>query len=182
MSKRDPIERLANLAAECAESWVYQLSDDKVGDTPIEHILYVAMCVYTDFVVRDFALHSLPKGEVLDPDRQDAWYNTPNLDRDKVVLARQCVLTDYRVDFALYVRDQKLRWHVIVIECDGHDYHERTKEQAAKDRSRDREFQIKGIPVLRFTGSEIWRAPEKCAEQIFELAFDIAFKPAEFLP
>jgi hypothetical protein len=50
-----------------------------------------------------------------------------------------------------------------VIECDGHDYHERTKEQAAHDRARDREMQRLGYLVLRFTGSEIWRDPIGCA-------------------
>lgn len=64
----------------------------------------------------------------------------------------------------------------LVVECDGHDYHERTKEQAAKDRSRDRNLQMSGYTVFRFTGYEIYRAPLKCAKQVFKWAEDAAFK------
>jgi very-short-patch-repair endonuclease len=52
------------------------------------------------------------------------------------------------------------------VECDGHDFHERTKEQAQRDKSRDRYLQANGWRVLRFTGSEIHRTPEKCADEI----------------
>lgn len=56
--------------------------------------------------------------------------------------------------------------YVCIVECDGHDYHERTKEQAARDRSRDRAFQSIGIPVFRFTGSEIHEDATKCAREV----------------
>lgn len=48
----------------------------------------------------------------------------------------------------------------VAIECDGHDFHEKTKEQAAKDKKRDREFQKLGYVILRYTGSEIVNTPE----------------------
>jgi very-short-patch-repair endonuclease len=44
-----------------------------------------------------------------------------------------------------------------VIECDGHDFHEKTKAQAARDKARDRFFTSMGCQVLRYTGSEIYR-------------------------
>ncbi len=50
-----------------------------------------------------------------------------------------------------------------VIECDGHDFHERTKEQASHDKARDRRFQALGLMVLRYTGSDIHADPEQCA-------------------
>lgn len=56
----------------------------------------------------------------------------------------------------------------LVVECDGHDFHERTKGQAERDRSRDRMFQEKGWGIFRFTGSEIWRDPMGCAAQVSE--------------
>jgi hypothetical protein len=52
------------------------------------------------------------------------------------------------------------------IEADGHAYHERTKEQAAHDRRRDRVLQEHGWMVLRFTGSEIWADTVGCALQV----------------
>ena len=65
----------------------------------------------------------------------------------------QAEIDAYRVDFLVQCKASSRAG--IVIECDGHDFHERTKEQAARDRSKDRRLQTLGYLVLRFTGSEI---------------------------
>lgn len=57
------------------------------------------------------------------------------------------------------------------IELDGHDFHERTKEQARKDRSRERAFIAAGWQVLRFTGSEVYEDAEACVEEVYGIAF-----------
>jgi len=57
----------------------------------------------------------------------------------------------------------------IVVECDGHDFHSRTKEQAAHDRKRDRFMQEEGFKVFRFTGSELWKDPPACASQVLTM-------------
>lgn len=62
----------------------------------------------------------------------------------------------YRIDFAFFAGFGKL-----VVELDGHDFHERTKEQAQRDKSRDRAMTFDGWTVLRFTGSEVFRDPAK---------------------
>ena len=46
---------------------------------------------------------------------------------------------------------------LIAVECDGHEFHEKTKQQAARDKARDRD---------RFTGSEIWKDPGACADEV----------------
>lgn len=66
-----------------------------------------------------------------------------------------------RLDFAVIGGGTR-----IVVEADGHDFHERTKEQARKDRSTDRWLQEHGWTVLRFTGSEIYADAGACADQI----------------
>lgn len=53
----------------------------------------------------------------------------------------------------------------LVVECDGHEFHERTKEQASRDKSRDRHLLMEGWPVMRFTGSEIHADARACARQ-----------------
>lgn len=53
----------------------------------------------------------------------------------------------------------------LIVECDGHDYHERTKEQAARDRARDRRLHKLGYSTFRYTGSEIWKDVLACAEE-----------------
>lgn len=79
----------------------------------------------------------------------------------------QYQLEGYRFDFALIHKDQ--RWPRVLIECDGHDFHERTKEQAAHDRQKDRVAQTAGFAIMRFTGSEIYRDPAACCQQIANL-------------
>lgn len=56
----------------------------------------------------------------------------------------------------------------VIVECDGHAWHEKTKEQAAKDKRRDRFLLSQGWPVMRFTGSEIYADAAGCAEQVRE--------------
>lgn len=81
-------------------------------------------------------------------------------------LIPQFVSGKERYDFALFHPDLA---KPIVIECDGHDFHERTKAQAKRDRSRDRRVQSAGSSILRFTGSEIWASPRSCAEEVVSL-------------
>lgn len=79
----------------------------------------------------------------------------------------------YRADFFVEVAlDGK--WVFGVIECDGHDYHERTKEQAKHDKERDRFFQSKGLIVLRYTGSEIWKDPLNVAHEALTILSGLA--------
>lgn len=95
-----------------------------------------------------------------------------------IAIEPQVVIDKYRVDFLIrrygvivkynketgpYLEGFKKQ---IIVECDGHDFHERTKEQAAKDRSKDRKLQSLGYKIYRFTGSEIWRDPIKCATEL----------------
>ncbi len=56
----------------------------------------------------------------------------------------------------------------LIVECDGHDFHEKTKEQSQRDKERDRNFILAGIHVMRFTGMEIYKNPLKCAEEIYK--------------
>lgn len=88
----------------------------------------------------------------------------------------QAKIGKYRADFAIVdatTSKSGEKWRVMIVECDGHDFHERTKEQARRDKSRDRYFQSLGHKVLHFTGSEIWADPDACAgEVVSQLAFE----------
>lgn len=80
----------------------------------------------------------------------------------------QAVIENFRVDFLIEsltvpANGRKVR---LVVECDGHDFHERTKEQAARDRGRDRRLQELDYGIFRFTGSEIHNAPFACATKV----------------
>lgn len=77
----------------------------------------------------------------------------------------QCTVLGYRADFLICARFEA-GVTCVVIECDGHKFHERTKEQAAYDRKRDRAMTAHSFRVFRFTGSEIWRDLAKCVGEV----------------
>lgn len=70
---------------------------------------------------------------------------------------------NYRADFIVWPTDltDAHKFNAIVIEFDGHDYHERTKEQVIARNQRDRDFQERGYRVLHFSGSEIFKDGER---------------------
>ena len=88
----------------------------------------------------------------------------------------------YRVDFLLSLEHDSFDPFQVVIECDGHDFHERTKEQARHDRSRDRRLIADGFTVARFTGSEIHRDAVGCANEAITLLFKLAHQQQGQLP
>lgn len=76
----------------------------------------------------------------------------------------------YQTDFMLCVkapRARKSAWGAV--ECDGHDFHEKTSDQVSHDRARDREFQAGGIAVLRFPGCQVNEDATKCAREAIQV-------------
>lgn len=86
--------------------------------------------------------------------------------RDRAIIFPQVRIGRYRVDFLIFATDPPDRNAALVVECDGHDFHERTKDQAARDRQRDRTLTSIGIPFMRFTGSEIYRDSFGCMREL----------------
>lgn len=88
------------------------------------------------------------------------------LDLEYVTLAPQYPEGRYNIDVALFVPCPTGGHLQFAIECDGHDFHEKTKEQARHDKARDRRLIAKGWIPFRFTGSEIWADADGCAEEV----------------
>lgn len=91
---------------------------------------------------------------------------------DQMFLCPQFKFGPYRVDIAMFMRDFSGNEFRLAIECDGHDFH-KTREQAKRDRKRDRYLQLLGWRTLRFTGSEIWADAEACANEVGDFACDL---------
>lgn len=143
-------------------------------DSPIENLLQNALYCHLKYAEQEWF--------------ERVWYayNEESLQKTKsfsdyrklLILQPQAQLPDWRVDFIIHAYADWAReptggvegWRKLIVECDGHDFHERTKGQAAKDRSRDRWAQANGYEIFRFTGSEIWRDPMGCAGQIVNWA------------
>lgn len=52
------------------------------------------------------------------------------------------------------------------IEIDGFPYHDKTPEQAERDKRRDRYIQSQGYTVLRFAAREVLRDPRMCTGEV----------------
>jgi hypothetical protein len=66
----------------------------------------------------------------------------------------------YRLDFAVAK-------HRLAIELDGHDFHERTKEQVIHRNERDRRLQLAGWTVLHYSGTELLRDPSAVVRDVY---------------
>lgn len=153
-------------------------SDPGVGDSPIERLFYLALYARTTFLPDIFrGVRNGGSGTVIPQKLEDA--RALAKANSELIVQRQITLDGVgRVDFIVHAYgDWCLQpgggvacWRTLVVECDGHDFHERTKEQAAKDRARDRHLLLEGYEVFRFTGSELWRDPWGCAGQVIAWA------------
>lgn len=166
----DRVEAFKNDSAEGARVRHLEMLDFicQRAESPIEELLAAALYsssetghLHVQFCMGD----ELPKEAAYD---------------EAVFIYQQVKVGPYRADFVLL--DATLpfdlappRW--MLVECDGHDWHEKTKEQARHDKRRDRHFQSMGWKVLRFAGSEIWADPMECAEEVYtQLACDDAWR------
>jgi len=53
----------------------------------------------------------------------------------------------------------------VVVECDGHKFHKKTKKQVVRDNERQMAIQLSGYDIIRFSGSQICENPMKCAKE-----------------
>jgi len=68
----------------------------------------------------------------------------------------------FRLDYAV-VRTVGRRRVRVAVELDGHEFHQKTKEQVERDHRRSRALAKAGWTVLRYAGSEVWRDAGACA-------------------
>lgn len=77
---------------------------------------------------------------------------------------------DFVLDYLVTSRDDNSSQFALAIELDGHEFHEKTKEQALQDKRRERAILHAGInerlAVLRFSGAEIFRNCKNCIKEV----------------
>ena len=137
--------------------------------SPIERQFLSALIIVVKDQAYEIVIHG-PDGTYLGPPRPCA----PVLH-----VVPQMRIGGCRVDFLLVWQEPetpglatpgqpgepKRRQAALVVECDGHEFHEKTKEQASRDKERDRMLQSRGFNVFRFSGADIYRRPIQCAEE-----------------
>lgn len=97
-----------------------------------------------------------------------------------LVVIPQCPLTvrgrGYRLDFVFTTVGgvDGNRERPLAVELDGHDFHERTREQASSDRARDRALLALGTTTIRFTGSDVYRDPKAVLDECIATTWRLA--------
>ena len=129
--------------------------------SPIESTLLGAMIIV--FTRHHFSLHL---GSDLDDHVGKVIYKSSH--RNSVIsIVPQKKLDTYQVDFLITIYSPENDYKKsLIIECDGHDFHEKTKQQIAADKKRERHLQSLGYHIFRFSGSEITKDTMHCAEEI----------------
>ena len=118
--------------------------------TPIEQMFNVAWEITID---KEIAKEGFEKYIYLDPQ------NTIETNGHKYIA--DFVYTP-EIQLNDYAKQGKRK---LVIECDGHEFHQKNKEQVIKDNQREYDLKMAGYDVLRFSGSEIYNTPYGCAEK-----------------
>lgn len=84
----------------------------------------------------------------------------------------------YRLDFVVDVNEEAharfqsagLIWVPIIVEVDGHTFHEKTPEQVARRNQRDRALQKVGAVVMHYSWTEMTTRPEECIGEVIGAA------------
>ena len=135
---------LTNIKAE-TEDW-YKSLDDGLLDkmSPIERIMRIILIDLEERLEAQFCV-----------------------DKPILNVKSQYKIKNYRADF--FVELFSCNGNKYIIECDGHDFHEKTKEQAKYDKQRERIFVQNGYKVLRYSGSEIYKDFESITQELFDI-------------
>lgn len=140
-----------------------QVYNSKGTQSPIEDMLIGALM----WLNMDWG--GMPEACLFDsPDKWADWTDDKAL---RFWIKPQAEIAGYRVDILMWFSVGN-DFAGVAIECDGHAFHEKTKEQASRDKKRDREILKAGFPVVRFSGSDIFKSPEDCASQVGEILSD----------
>jgi very-short-patch-repair endonuclease len=134
---------------------------DKAITSPIERVFAVGL--YSLIALEEAEFFIFTDAFLCDGQNPPPYFKHRSSINGAVVIEYQKRELDWLADFVISVptyTDKK-----IIVECDGHDFHERTKEQAMRDRARDRAAQAAGYQMMRFTGAEIFRDPLKCVRE-----------------
>lgn len=133
-------------------SWVCNRMDK--GESPLEH-----------WFVMLFAFKCFGHGGSTTYRGEPSPFRQGTGSKATIDLDQQICVAGHRCDFMFTITlDGKSRR--IAVECDGHSFHDRTKEQASNDRARDRKLLREGIPTIRFTYSDLVNNPDEMFDDL----------------
>lgn len=132
--------------------------------TPIEIIFDIAFSIYKCFAEIESVADSVTS-------------YTPLLIQENIFIDKKKYIPDFLFNGSEYenayneLNDkdiENIENIKIIIECDGHEFHQKTKEQVARDNEREYNLKMQGYDVIRFSGSQIYNDPLGCAEKAYK--------------
>lgn len=132
---------------------------ERTSDSPIED-LFVIAC----------HMHCFSMLEPLNPDPVDLPDGKARLGRGIHVFS-QARIGKFRVDFLVEqvgIGPEDV-YTPVIVELDGHDFHERNKKERSYEKARDRYFVKEGYRVVHFTGSDVVKDPYQVAFEVLEM-------------
>lgn len=113
-----------------------------------------------------------------------------NFEYNFILLEQESIQTEggkYVVDF-LFSTEENEDFYTfehglnLVIECDGHNFHNTTKRQVEYGNKRDHDLKLSGYDVLHFSGSQIYKEPWLCAKTVYDYIISKVGNIVEHLP
>lgn len=152
-------ETLEGVAEICSERFGCKLTcelDHLENGSPIEDIFYIAFS-YKCF---EFEYEINPSPDYCNRSK-GIFYP------DGIYVYPQHKVGKYRVDFLInhQHRDESQQ---IIVELDGHEFHDKNKKQRAYEKARDRYLAQQGYKIFHYTGSEVYSDPYGVAEEVLK--------------
>lgn len=126
-------------------------NDDEIK-SPIEQIFVTALEIYCEYENKQ-KIFLFPQKEV-------------DCNGKKYYLDFEFNAEDY-LTYLTFGEEIENKNFKLDIECDGYEFHQKTKEQVQHDNEREYDLKIAGYEVLRFSGTQIFNNPLKCAEDTY---------------
>lgn len=133
------------------------LYENNIITSPIEQLFYIALRVMCRAAGDPFC----PDPEFVDGKESFS---------GGVFLTPQYKVGNYRVDFLV----RRIGWgeddfsRTVIVELDGHNFHDKDKRQRSYEKARDRFLSRQGYTVLHYTGSDVVSDPYKVAHEVLD--------------
>ena len=151
------------MMAERFSQEVYGNCLDMGMSSPIEHLFWIAAKALCDS-----EYHTINPDLTPTQKSSGEWIVAPG---QGIYIKPQYRVDKYRVDFLIYQIGIGPSEHLgpVIVELDGHDFHDKDKRQRSYEKARDRFLVKKGYRVLHFTGSDVVADPFKVAYEALEM-------------
>jgi len=174
------VERVQDFLSEkskeiASEFYEWTITELKMYATEFEHPMLspIEQLFFIEWFSRDYRVHTKEENRFgLTPQFQDESTGKYIIDF-KISFIDYIINTDLQYKFSekalMQIEEPKLG-----VELDSHQWHEKTKEQAQRDKERERFLIKNGWKLLRFTGREVYKNPEKCLNELETIATNMA--------